>query len=100
MADPRKAEAMAQRIAAGFDAMAPGFYSEADRARGFIVSKDRSGGTREFPLMTLSIAIATNEKRTLDHYAKIVDIASETKSYLKSLRARSGSVYLKDRRGS
>ncbi|MBU2573758.1 MAG: response regulator [Elusimicrobia bacterium] len=99
MADPRKAEAMAGAIAAGFDAMVPGFYSEADQARGFITSKDRSGETREFPLMTLSIAIATNEKRALDHYAKIVDLTSEMKRYLKNLEIRSGSVYLKDRRG-
>lgn len=99
MSAPRKAEAMARAIAAGFDAMVPGFYSEADRARGFIVSKDRSGEAREFPLMTLSIAIATNEKRALDHYAKIVDISSEMKRYMKGLKNRSGSMYLKDRRG-
>ena len=78
--------------------MSPGFYSEADRARGFMVAKDRSGAVREFPLMTLSIAIATNEKRALDHYAKIVDLSSEMKRYLKSLKNRTGSMYLKDRR--
>ncbi|MDO8805121.1 MAG: response regulator [Elusimicrobiota bacterium] len=99
MANPRKAEELARAIAAGFDALAPGFYSEADRARGFIVSKDRSGETREFPLMTLTIAIATNEKRALDHYAKIVDAAGEIKKYLKGLKNRAGSIYLKDRRG-
>lgn len=99
MAKPGKAEAMARAIASGFDAMAPGFYSEADRARGFIISKDRSGETREFPLMTLSIAIATNEKRALDHYAKIVDISSEMKRYMKNIENRTGSMYLKDRRG-
>ena len=99
MAKPGKAEEMARAIAAGFDAMVPEFYSEADRTRGFVVSADRSGETREFPLMTLSIAIATNEKRALDHYAKIVDISSEMKRYMKSLKNRAGSMYLKDRRG-
>jgi diguanylate cyclase (GGDEF)-like protein len=98
MAKPRRAEEMARAIAAGFDAMASGFYSEADRARRFIVSKDRSDVIREFPLMTLSIAIATNEKRTLAHYAKIVDIVGEIKKHLKSLKNRTGSMYLKDRR--
>lgn len=99
MAKPGRAEELARAIAAGFDAMAPGFYSEADRARGFMVAKDRGGAAREFPLMTLSIAIATNEKRALDHYAKIVDLTSEMKRYLKSLKNRAGSMYLKDRRG-
>jgi len=99
MADPRRVEEMGRAIAAGFDAMAPGFYSEADRARGFIMSKARSGATREFPLMTLTVAIATNEKRALDHYAKIVDVATEIKRHLKGIKNRSGSMYLKDRRG-
>lgn len=100
LANPRRAEELARAIAAGFDALAPGFYSEADRARGFITSRDRTGATREFPLMTLSIAIATNEKRSLDHYAKIVDLAGEIKRHLKSLnKNRTGSMYLKDRRG-
>ncbi len=99
MANPARAEELARAIAAGFDAMVPGFYSEADRARGMIVSKDRGGASREFPLMTLTIAIATNEKRVLDHYAKIVDISAEMKRHLKSLKNRTGSIYLKDRRG-
>lgn len=99
MADPGRAEALARTIVSKFDALAPGFYSEADRARGAIISKDRSGEAREFPLMTLTIAIATNEKRALDHYAKIVDVAGEMKRYMKGLKSRTGSMYLKDRRG-
>jgi len=98
MAKPSRAEDMALAVAAGFDTMASGFYSAVDRARGFIVSKDRSGVAREFPLMTLSIAIVSNEKRVLGHYAKIVDIAGEIKKHLKNLKNRSGSIYLKDRR--
>jgi len=99
MAEPRRAEELARAIAAGFDALAPGFYNEGDRARGFVVSKNRTGTACEFPLMTLSIAIVTNEKRPLDHYARIVDIAGEIKKNLKNLSSRSGSVYMKDRRG-
>jgi PleD family two-component response regulator len=99
MAKPRRVDEMAGAIAAGFDAMIPGFYSAADRARGFIASKDRFGVLREFPLMTLTIAIATNEKRTLRHYAKIVEISGEIKKHLKSLKNRAGSMYMKDRRG-
>lgn len=96
---PEKAEEIARAIAERFDALAPGFYSAEDEARGFIVCKDRTGETREFPLMTLSIAVATNEKRKFSHYARIVDITGEIKRYLKGLKGRSGSVYLKDKRG-
>lgn len=98
MARPERAEEMARAIAGKFDALAPRLYNDEDRRRGLIISKDRMGKTRQFPLMTLSIAIATNERRKLDHYAKIVDIAAEIKKHLKGLPDRSGSVFLKDRR--
>lgn len=98
MGEPARAEEMGRAIAAKFDALAPKLYNREDRERGFIVSKDRMGSTRRFPLMTLTIAIATNEHRELDHYAKIVDIASEIKKHLKGLKDRTGSLYLKDRR--
>jgi diguanylate cyclase (GGDEF)-like protein len=98
MAAPARADEIAAAIAARFDALAPKFYNREDRLRGRIISKDRAGNAVEFPLMSLSIAVATNEKRKLDHYAKIVDIVSEIKKYLKRLKDRAGSVYLKDRR--
>lgn len=98
MTHPAKAEELARSIAAKFDALAPKLYNHADRERGHIVSKDRMGKVRQFPLMTLTIAISTNERRELDHYAKIVDIASEIKKHLKGLKDRTGSVFLKDRR--
>ncbi|OGR45396.1 MAG: hypothetical protein A2X35_03915 [Elusimicrobia bacterium GWA2_61_42] len=98
MAAPARSEEIAAAVAARFDALAPKLYNREDRERGFITAKDRAGNVRQFPLMTLTIALATNEQRTLDHYAKIVDIASEIKKYLKGLKDRTGSVYLKDRR--
>ena len=98
MAKPGRAEDLAREIAAGFDSMVPGFYSESDRARGFIFLNDRAGEPLQYPLMTLSIAIATNEQQALCHYARIVDITGEIMEYLKTLRSRFGSMYMKDRR--
>lgn len=97
MCDPAKAPAVAGEVAARFDAMAPGLYNKADALKGGITAKDRAGNAREFPLMSLTIAIATNERRRLEHYAKIVDIVSEIKKFLKG-RAGAGSAWLKDRR--
>lgn len=94
---PARAEELARELASRFDALSPQFYNAEDRARGFTVSKDRLGAAHEFPLMALTIALTTNERRTLDHYAKIADIAAEIKKYLKG-RPRRGSRYLKDRR--
>lgn len=95
---PENAETLAAEIARRFDELAPELYTIQDRTRREIVSRDRAGNERTYPLMTLTIAIATNENRKLNHYAKIVDIASEIKKHLKSLKDRKGSMYLKDRR--
>ena len=48
--------------------------------------------------MSLSVAVVTNEQRTLDHYGKVADIASEIKRFLKTRPDGGPSVYLKDRR--
>jgi len=97
MCDPAKASEIAGAVAARFDAMAPGLYKREDALNGFITAKDRAGNQRTFPIMSLTIAIATNERRKLEHYAKVVDIASEIKKHLKG-RGTAGSSYLKDRR--
>ncbi|HNW43434.1 MAG TPA: response regulator [Elusimicrobiales bacterium] len=98
MSAPERAEEIAGAIAAKFDLLAPGLYSREDRDRGYTVARDRAGGVREFPVMSLSLAVVTNEQRRLGHYAQIVDIAGELKKHLKGLAGRSGSVYQKDRR--
>jgi diguanylate cyclase (GGDEF)-like protein len=98
MAKPEKTVEIARALAHKFDGLAPELYNSEDRQRGFTTSKDRMGNTHEFPVMTLTIAATTNEKRKLDHYAKIVEIAAEIKKYLKNLKDRTGSIYLKDRR--
>jgi len=74
------------------------FYNENDYKSGYIVSKDRRGNIRYFNLMSLSISIVTNEKRIIQHYGKIIDIAFEIKRYLKTKEKTDGGMYLKDRR--
>lgn len=97
MCDPAMADEVAESVASRFDAMVPRLYKSEDVASMGINSRDRAGNIRKFPLMSLSISIATNERRRLDHYAKLVDIVSEIKKYLKG-RGRAGSAYMKDRR--
>lgn len=91
-------EKIADEIALRFDMAIKELYNQDDFKKGFIESLDREGKSKIFPLMRLSIAIVTNEKRTLSHYAKIIDIAFEIKKYLKSFKDRKGSLFLKDRR--
>jgi GGDEF domain-containing protein len=78
-----------------FGELIPLQYSEEDRARGHFIGYDRRGGEFTVPLMTLSVGVITNEHRQFTHTAEISELATEMKSYAKSLP---GSVYAIDRR--
>jgi CheY-like chemotaxis protein len=90
------AEELARRMAIWFDALAPSFYSEPDRAHGFRRARGKLWAPQECPFLSLSVAIVTNERRLLEHYARIMELAGERKAYLKSLPGWRGRVYLKD----
>ena len=83
-------------IIAVFDSLVPVQYSEQDRRAGYFFGKDRRGQLHRVPLMTLSIGVATNARRTFTHAAQVSDLATEMKTYAKS---QPGSVYSVDRRG-
>lgn len=78
-----------------FDTLVPFQYSEQDRRAGYYFGKDRRGQLYRVPLMTLSIGIVTNERRHFAHPAQVSGLATEMKSYAKTLP---GSVFVVDRR--
>ncbi|HEX9727638.1 MAG TPA: diguanylate cyclase [Gemmatimonadales bacterium] len=78
-----------------FDTLVPLQYTEQDRRAGYFFGKDRRGQLYRVPLMTLSIGIVTNERRTFTHPAQVSGLATEMKSYAKTLP---GSVFVVDRR--
>lgn len=82
-------------IVATFDILAPYQYSEQDRRAGYFFGKDRRGHLDRVPLMTLSIGVVTNLRRTLTDAAQVSQLATEMKAYAKSLP---GSIYTVDRR--
>jgi GGDEF domain-containing protein len=82
-------------VIAVFDALIPFQYSEQDRRAGYFFGKDRRGQLYRVPLMTLSIGIVTNERRHFTHPAQVSGLATEMKSYAKTLP---GSVFVVDRR--
>ncbi|MHB0996525.1 MAG: GGDEF domain-containing response regulator [Elusimicrobiales bacterium] len=93
---PEASETAAKAITEEFDRIIPEHYSEADRQRGFITTMDRKNKTRDFPLMSLTVAIVAPKSQR--HYAKIVESAAELKRYAKDLQSRHGSIYVRDRR--
>ena len=78
-----------------FDLLIPYQYSEQDRRAGYFFGKDRRGQLHRVPLMTVSIGVVTNERRHFLHAAQVSELATEMKSYAKTLP---GSVYSIDRR--
>ncbi|MBI4425095.1 MAG: response regulator [Elusimicrobia bacterium] len=94
---PSGAERLAQHAAGLFDEGLAAHYAAADLDRGFLECRDRQGSWHRSPLCALSIAGVTTERRRLDHYAKVVELASEMKAYVKS-RPAGGSAFAFDRR--
>lgn len=82
-------------IVAVFDLLIPYQYSEQDQRAGYFFGKDRRGHLHRVPLMTLSIGVITNSRRRFTAAREVSDLATEMKSYAKTLP---GSVYSVDRR--
>jgi GGDEF domain-containing protein len=88
-------EVCCQEILEIFDELAPYQYTPEDRAAGYFMAQDRRGVVHEIPLMTLSIGVVTNQIRTFAHPGRVSELATEMKTYAKTLP---GSVYAIDRR--
>ncbi|MEQ8170884.1 MAG: diguanylate cyclase [Candidatus Eremiobacterota bacterium] len=92
---PDKVDKICEEIISSFDKQILLYYTEEDRQKGGFAWRDKEGTIKKFPLMTLSIAVSTNEKRQIIHPLQISQIFSELLVYLKK---RPGSKYFRDRR--
>jgi len=92
---PDKAEAICKGVINDFDEKIKSLYCDEDVQRGYIVTSNRQGQIMKFPIISISLAIVTNEFRELISHIQIAEIAAEIKKKAKSL---SGSVFVKDRR--
>ncbi|MFP4624237.1 MAG: diguanylate cyclase domain-containing protein [Gemmatimonadota bacterium] len=88
-------EVCCHEILAIFDELIPYQYSPEDREHGHFIARDRRGNLHQIPLMTLSIGVVTNRHRVFEHPARVSELATEMKSYAKTIE---GSVYAVDRR--
>ncbi|HEY1332594.1 MAG TPA: response regulator [Actinomycetota bacterium] len=88
-------EQIADAIVERFDREAPALYDPLEGERGYIEIENRRGEMQQFPLVSISIGVATTEKRAYTHYAEAVSIASEMKTFTKRT---AGSSWAVDRR--
>ncbi|NLA87101.1 MAG: response regulator [Clostridiales bacterium] len=93
--EPACAERICQETIEQFDQRISALYSKEDLEQGHIVTYNRQGAETFFPIMTISLAVVTNEKRSFTTHLEVSDIAAELKKKAKSMN---GSVYIKDRR--
>jgi diguanylate cyclase (GGDEF)-like protein len=92
---PALAEQLASSIVERFDGEASELYDEEDRTRGYLQVANRRGESQQFPLLAISVGIASTARRSYGHYAEAVAIATEMKSFTK---ATPGSSWAMDRR--
>jgi GGDEF domain-containing protein/CHASE3 domain sensor protein len=92
---PEYMRPISSEIIQRFDERVPYFYDEEDRINGFILGKSRQGDEMAYPLMTISIAIVTNEQRILTDPLEASEIAAELKDYAKTIAK---SIYVVDKR--
>jgi diguanylate cyclase (GGDEF)-like protein len=92
-----RGEAACQAIIQAFDAMVPSLYDEEDRTRGYILHHDRKSQPAKIPLLSISIALVTNEGQPLTHPGQIAEMGAELKAYAKQFDR---SIYVKERRTS
>jgi diguanylate cyclase (GGDEF)-like protein len=98
LTEPTFAAYAAQHAVSAFDRKAVTFYDATDMGRGYIETADRQSRSRRFPILTLSIGIVSTANRALEHYAKVVALAAEMKTYCKSLPMTGLSRFAFDRR--
>lgn len=88
-------EEVCKRIVENFDKNIASFYGQEDRARGYIITKNRKGNLSKISVMSLSIGVATNEYQKFSHIGEIIQVATDLKNYAKTMGK---SIYVKNRR--
>jgi GGDEF domain-containing protein len=85
ISSPGRAEELCRRIVAGFDERIGKFYLEEDRDQGFFIGKDRRGIEQSFPLITVTMAIVTDDGSRFRNPLEMAEMAAQLKEYAKTL---------------
>ncbi len=92
---PERMRLICEEVISQFDRRIVDFYDESDKKNGYILGKTRQGIDMKFPIMTISIAIVTNEHRQIGSPLEASEIAAELKDYAKTIPK---SVFVIDKR--
>jgi diguanylate cyclase (GGDEF)-like protein len=92
---PASAALVADTIVQRFDEHVSDHYDAEDLSRGWIEVLNRRGEPQRFGPVTISIGIASTQRRAFAHFAEVIAVATEMKTYTK---ATPGSSWAIDRR--
>lgn len=92
---PQKGEQVAEQIIKCFEEGIKNLYSPEDRERGGIVAQNRQGLAKQWPILTISVALVANEQRQFTDPLEVDAVGHELIRYAKSMP---GSNYVWDRR--
>jgi diguanylate cyclase (GGDEF)-like protein len=92
---PQNSGGIADYIITEFDKRIKMFYEKEDLERGYILATGRDGSTKQFPIMTISLAGVTNMVRRIESYAEVTHIAAELK---KKAKQEYRSCFIADKR--
>lgn len=93
--DPSVVEVFCRDVVERFDDGILDFYDSHDAMRGHVEVIDRRGERHKFPVVSISLGVATNRKRSFTTEWEASAVASEMKEHAKS---EPGSSYKIDRR--
>lgn len=97
LSPPDRAEELCQAVVERFDREIPTLYDPTDRERGYIEVESRTKEVTRYPLLSISIGVATTARRRFTHPGEAVTVASELKAFAKRSQ---GSSWAVDRRGT
>src|SRR5436305_10867619 len=92
---PEVADRTAESVIERFDREIQNYYDADDLQRGYIEVEDRQGNPQKFPVVSISIGIATTATRKFSHYGEAIAVAAEMKQFAKR---QAGSAFAVDRR--
>lgn len=78
---PERYRQICGEVIKSFDRLVLQYYDKEDREAGQIKIPMRNGVEMQFPIMTITMSVVTNERRDLSHFVQINDIANELKHY-------------------
>ena len=80
---PQKARILCRRLLSDFDRQIKTLYDKKDLEIGYAEYTNRSGQKEQLSIMSLRVAVVTNERRVFHHYLDVDETAAEQVEYLK-----------------